>query len=59
MSIEFEMAKAIDQVQRMIAAAADAPETDPRSLAVALTQFETAFLWYCSAVGGEPVFNGQ
>lgn len=58
MDVEIQMAAAIDAVQRLIAAAEDTPSTDRRSLAVARTQFETAFLWLANAHGGEPIFNG-
>lgn len=58
MNIEIEMAAAIDAVQRLIAVAEDTPTTDRRSLSVARTQFETAFLWVASAHGGAPIFNG-
>jgi len=48
---------AIEASQKALDAAKDAPGTDPRSLAVARTQFETAFLWLTNAVSGEPVFH--
>lgn len=48
---------AIDAAQKALEAAKNAPGTDPRSLAVARTQFETAFLWLGNAIGGEPVFH--
>lgn len=56
--LETEMAKAIDQVQRMLHIAENRLGPDPRSLALTRTQFETAFLWFANAVGGEPIFNG-
>lgn len=59
MDVEITMASAIDAVQRLIAAVEDTPTADRRSLAVARTQFETAFLWIANAHGGEPIFNGQ
>ncbi|WP_225205381.1 hypothetical protein [Novosphingobium huizhouense] len=46
---------AIEAVKAMLAAMKEA-EVDPRGLAVARTQFETAFLWVANAAGGDPVF---
>lgn len=48
---------AMEAAQKALDAAKAAPSTDPRSLAVARTQFETAFLWLTNAIGGEPVFH--
>lgn len=58
MDVEITMASALDAVQRFLTALEHTPETDARSLAVARTQFETAFLWAANAHGGEPIFNG-
>lgn len=57
MDVEIMMAQAIDAVQRMLAEL-DANGADKRGLAVARTQFETAFLWAANAHGGEIIFNG-
>lgn len=57
MDLEAKMAAAMEAVQKLLAEAGSAPSTDPRSLAVARTHFETSFLWVANAVGGEPVFH--
>ena len=59
MDVEISLAAAVDAVQRLIAAVEDTPTSDRRSIAVARTQFETAFLWIANAHGGEPIFNGE
>lgn len=48
---------AIGAVQSLLEALAADPTVDKRGLAVARTQFETAFLWAANAVGGESVFG--
>ena len=53
----YSTAAAIVAVQTMLDALKAAPETDQRSLAVARTQFETAFLWAANAAGGEAVLT--
>ena len=55
--VELTVGAAIDAVQRLLAALEDSG-ADKRGLAVARTQFETAFLWAANAHGGEPIFNG-
>lgn len=57
MDVEIMTGRAIDAVRRMLAEL-EANGADKRSLAVARTQFETAFLWAANAHGGEPIFNG-
>lgn len=57
MDVETTTAQAIDAVQRMLHALQDSG-ADARALAVARTQFETAFLWAVNAHGGEMIFNG-
>ena len=49
---------AIGAVQEMLTAMAADPSVDKRGLAVARTQFETAFLWAANAAAGESVFEG-
>lgn len=51
------MAAAVEAVQAMLDVAKAMPETDGRSLAVARTQFEGAFLWLANALGGEPLLS--
>ena len=43
---------AIEAVKAMLAALRLVPGADPRALAVATTQFETAFLWTANAAQG-------
>lgn len=49
---------AIEAVKDMLKALSVLPDADPRAMAVARTQFETAFLWAANAVQGESVLNG-
>jgi hypothetical protein len=49
--------QAIEAVEAMLDALKELPGTDARSLAVARTHFETAFLWAANAAGGEAVFS--
>jgi hypothetical protein len=48
---------AMEAVKTMLAALAELPEADARSLAVARTQFETAFLWAGSGAQGKGVLS--
>ena len=59
MDVEITLFAAVKAVQQLLDAVKDAPGSDPRQVAIARTQFETAFLWTANAVGGESLFNGQ
>ncbi|WP_072379786.1 hypothetical protein [Novosphingobium sp. NDB2Meth1] len=59
MELETEVANAIGAVQQLLEKIKDTPGTSARSLAVARTQFETAFLWVANAAGGEGIFDGK
>lgn len=48
---------AIEAVRDMLKALSALPDADPRAMAIARTQFETAFLWAASAAQGESVLN--
>lgn len=50
-------AAAMEAVKAMLDALKALPECDGRSLAVARTQFETAFLWTASAASGGGVLD--
>lgn len=43
---------AIEAVRDMLKALSALPDADPRAMAVARTQFETAFLWAVKAAEG-------
>ncbi|SCW61747.1 hypothetical protein SAMN02927924_01692 [Sphingobium faniae] len=49
--------EALTAVKAMLDAQGAQPGTDQRSLAIAKTQFETAFLWAASAVQGPGIFE--
>lgn len=59
MELETEVANAIGAVEQLLEKIKATPGTNPRALAVARTQFETAFLWVANAAGGEGIFDGQ
>ena len=59
MELETKVAAAIGSVEQLLAALGAMPHTDPRMVAVARTQFGTAFLWAANAAGGEAILDGQ
>jgi hypothetical protein len=55
--VTLKVGDAIGAVKTLLDTMAADPSVDKRSLAVARTQFETAFLWAANAVGGEPILG--
>lgn len=49
---------AVEAVKAMLDAIGDIPGADRRAIAVAKTNFETAFLWVANATGGPGIFEG-
>lgn len=58
MELQVQVALAIDQIEKLLAALKSAPDADQRAIAVARTHFETALLWSASAAAGGSVLNG-
>jgi len=58
MGIQQQVGAARVAVQAMLDALKAERCTDQRQLAVARTQFETAFLWAANAAGGEALLHG-
>lgn len=52
-------ADAIEAAMRVLDAFAKLPAANPRALAVARTQFETAFLWLANSMGPSVMDGGQ
>ena len=59
MELETKVANAIGAVEQLLAALRALPDADPRQVATARTQFETAFLWAANAAGGEAILDGN
>ena len=58
MELDNKLVAAVGAVKVFLAAMGDSPGIDKRSLAVARTNFETAFLWAANATGESIFFNG-